>query len=49
MKSRKVRFCLRDPCATYPAEYRTMCWNEHPVENANNAIRKLNKPKDGTP
>ena len=46
MKSRKVRFCLRDPCTTYPEEYRTMCWNEHAVENADDAFRKLNRTRE---
>ena len=45
LKSRKVRFCVRDPCAEYPSEWRTMCWRDHDVENANEAIRKENKSK----
>ena len=43
LKSKKCRFCVRDPCTTYPEEYKTQCWNEHEVENANTEIRKSNK------
>ena len=45
MKSRKVRFCVRDPCTEYPDWMRFRCWNDHDAENLETEIRKSNKPQ----
>ena len=46
LKSRKVRFCVRDPCADYPAWMRDKCWNEHEPDNLEQALRKERKNRE---
>lgn len=43
MKSRKLRFSVRDPCVSAWPRRAGRCWSDYDVENADNDIRRQNK------
>lgn len=42
LKTKKITFPIRDP-TDYPEEYSVLCWREHAVEDAEQALKTLRK------